>query len=130
MSKKKGLYALTIGAIIGFAAGIISAPKSGKETREAIKSETGKKISSMEDGLKTLYKTLSKDVKSLDSRTKKLSGKAKKDLQALKKKATAVKKKIKMILSDMRDGLADDADVNQVLREAEATERKIQRSKK
>lgn len=42
MSKGKVFLGTVIGAVAGFAAGILSAPKSGKETRQDIKDATNK----------------------------------------------------------------------------------------
>jgi len=130
MSKKRNGIALFFGAIIGFVAGILSAPKSGKETRGDIQEAASGAAAQMDDKLKLLYKALSKNVKELDARAKKVTGKSKKELQNLRKRAVAVRKKIKMVLSDLHDGLVDSEDVEQVVREAEATKRKIDRVKK
>lgn len=42
MSKAKVFLGTVIGAVAGFAAGVLSAPKSGKQTRQEIKNATTK----------------------------------------------------------------------------------------
>lgn len=125
--KKKSWIAVTIGAAAGFVTGILTAPKSGKETRKDIKDAASKIATETEEKLKQLYKNYSKHAKTLEAQIKKVSGKSKKELIELQQHVVAVRKKIKDLLSDIHDGLAESDDADQAIREAEAIARKVAR---
>ncbi len=72
--KKKELGALAIGAAIGVGAGVLLAPKSGKETREDLKNKLEElgtkvkniKIKDVKDEFNKKIKELEREIKSLD----------------------------------------------------------------
>jgi gas vesicle protein len=81
---KKGEKFFAVGAFIGVAtgyiAGILTAPKSGKETREDIKSGASKVRVEAEKQLKKLHSDLSGLIKEAEVHRKKLSLKARQEL--------------------------------------------------
>lgn len=118
--KKESKFALgtMIAAGIGYAVGILSAPRSGKRTRVKLAKSANKAKIDSEKQLKKLYGELSALVSDADKRLKK----TKKDTQASLKKqvdsAKETKQKVKMILSALHDGEADDPDLKEMVAEA------------
>lgn len=88
--KKKELGALAIGAAIGVGAGVLLAPKSGKETREDLKNKLEElgtkvkniKIKDVKDEFNKKIKELEREIKSLDKE---------RVLESAKARATAIK---------------------------------------
>lgn len=57
---------IVAGAAIGAVAGILLAPKSGKETREDIKMKTGEVAAKVKDKTVAAYKTVKQKIKPVD----------------------------------------------------------------
>lgn len=118
--KKESKFALgaMFAAGIGYAVGILSAPRSGKRTRIKLAKSANKAKIDSEKQLKKLYAELSTLVSDADKKLKK----TKKDAQASLKKqidsAKETKQKVKMILSALHDGEADDPDLKEMVVEA------------
>ena len=89
---KAGLLAVGVG-IAAFAAGILTAPKSGKETRADLKSNAGKARAASEKELKKLEEELAKLIKKADAKTGNI--KAKSSVEKDKVVASAKKAKAK-----------------------------------
>lgn len=107
-SKSKwALGALVLG-IIGYIAGLLTAPKSGKDTREDIKDTANRVVSEAEKQLKQLHSELNIVIddakKVLDAKT----GKAKEEIVAAFTTAKEKQVKVKVLLSALRDGGASD----------------------
>jgi gas vesicle protein len=124
--KKFGLGVL-VGAVAGVAAGILAAPKSGKETRKDIKNKAGEVKVSAERKLKEAHKELA----SLSADTQKaalgLKGKAKDELDQLSKKADELKDKVKVAITSIKSGDddSDDATIDQIMKDVSAVKAKI-----
>ena len=108
----------TIAAIGGFLAGILTAPKSGKETRQDIKEGAGKGVAEAEKDLKKLQAELDKAIKQAKSQGGKLSAKAQKELDELLLKAKDSKEKAAEVLSALREGGAADQDLDRAVKNA------------
>ncbi len=92
MSKKSDLGKVAIGAAIGVGAGILFAPKSGKETRQELKekmSELTEKVKQLDS--KKVKETITKKVEELEKEIKELD--KEKVLKVAKDKANKIKKK-------------------------------------
>lgn len=117
--RRWALGALVLG-FIGFVAGILTAPKSGKETRDDLKKAAGSAKREAEKQLKEVHTEL----KQLSSKVKKVvTGKskdAKKEVDMLLKRASEAQVKVKTILSSIHEGTADDPELNAALKEASA----------
>lgn len=109
---KNGARKFAIGAIImgaiGYLAGILTAPKSGKETREDIKNTANRVISEAEKELKKLHSELAAVTENARSIIEEKSGKAKDELSSALKVAKEKQQKVKELLSALRDGGASD----------------------
>lgn len=123
MSRKNdSIKKLAIGSAIaagaGYIAGILTAPKSGKETRGDIKKATNESIAQAEKELKRLHTDLGKVIDEARIKGDKLSAKAKNDLADLVDKAKDSKEKAREVISAVHEGDAEDIDLKKAVKEA------------
>lgn len=108
----------TLAAVSGYFAGILTAPKSGRETRADIKNAAKKSVNKAEQELKKLHADLEKVIDDVKSSGKQSSAKAKKELDELVDKAKVAKDKARDVLAAVRQGRADDAELNKAIKQA------------
>lgn len=120
MKKSTKRFALgTMAAIgVGYLAGILTAPKSGKETRKDIKDTTAKGITVAEKELKQLHTQLADVLGQAKDKASDASGKAKEGLDEAIDSAKQAKEKARQILSAVHEGDTDDKDLKQSIDEA------------
>ena|ERR1044072_344392 len=106
-------------AAAGYVAGILTAPKSGRETRKDIKETAEKTISETEKQLKKLHTELSELLIQAKSRGEKLTGKAREEMDVAVKTTHIVKEKAREILSAVHEGDADDKDLKKAVQESQ-----------
>jgi gas vesicle protein len=125
-TKKMGLGIL-IGAVAGVVTGLLTAPKSGKETRADIKNKAKDVRGSAERKLKDAYKDVSKVSDDLKAKTKNLTGKAKTDMTVYSVKADELKAKLKAAITSVKNGDNDDDDatIDTLLKDLSALKDKI-----
>lgn len=105
-------------AVAGYVAGLLTAPKSGKETREDIKETATKTVSEAEKELKKLHTELGKIIDEAKGRGDKVGDKTQKELTDLLDKAKDTKEKAREMLSAIHEGDADDKDLNKAIKDA------------
>jgi gas vesicle protein len=119
---KKSTKRLALGTMLaasaGYLAGILTAPKSGKETRQDIKETADKSINEAERRLKQLHTELAELLGQAREQLGKTSGKAKEDLEAAIKTTQVAKEKARDILSAVHEGTSDDKDLKKAIAEA------------
>jgi gas vesicle protein len=112
---KKIAIGAGIAAAAGYLAGVLTAPKSGKDTRADIKKGAGKAVQEAEKDLKKV----AAEVEDLGKEAKKkgadLSQKAGAELSDLMDKAKETKDKATTILTAVKNGEADDAELQKAL---------------
>lgn len=112
---------LAIGTIvaagIGYAAGILTAPKSGRETRKDIQRASLKAKTEAEKNLKKLHSELGDLITEGKTKAKNVKDTAKKDLIEALTKAQFAKEKARGILSAIHEGDADDKDLKKAITE-------------
>jgi gas vesicle protein len=122
MAKTKIMRRLAIGAAIagavGYLAGIITAPKSGRETRKELNKAVDSNMREVEKQLKQMHSELGKLVDDAKIQKGDLSGKAQKELQALVGKAKDSKLKMSEVLSAVHEGEANDKDLKKAISDA------------
>jgi gas vesicle protein len=116
-AKKLAIGAAVAGAA-GYMAGLLTAPKSGRETREDLKKAAGQGVTEAEKQLKNLHTDLGKAVDEAKVRGDKLSGKAQKELKDLASKAKDTKEKVREVLSAIHEGDASDKDLKSAVADA------------
>jgi gas vesicle protein len=107
-----------IAAIGGFVAGILTAPKSGKATRQDIKEGASKGMAEAEKELKKAHTELDKAMKQAKANSTKLNAAAQKELNELLAKAKDAKEKAREVLSAVHEGDAEDQDLDRAIKSA------------
>ena len=107
-----------IGVVTGYVAGILTAPKSGKETRQDIKKVSAKALREAEKQLKALYSELDEAIVKATQKAKGFSGQGKDKLDGYVDKAKEAKQKAKEVLSAIRAGDAEDPDLKDAVKQA------------
>ena len=115
-TKKFALGAAIAGAV-GYITGLLTAPKSGKETRKDIKDAASKARSDAEKQLKTLHSELDQLIGQGKTKVGSLGAKAKDELNAALKGAQTAKDKARNILSALHEGAAEDKDLDKAINE-------------
>jgi gas vesicle protein len=115
---KKFAIGTGVVAAAGYVAGLLTAPKSGKETRREIKQSVESGRTEAERTLKQLHTELDQILEDLKSRSDKASGKAKAEYEDLADKAGSAKQKTRELLSAIHEGDADDKDLRKAIKEA------------
>lgn len=115
---KKFAIGAMIAAVAGYIAGILTAPKSGKETRQDIKDTASKGMAEAEKQLKALHSELNKLIDETKDKAATLSGKTRDELQSLIEKARDSKEKAREMLSALHEGDAEDKDLKKAINDA------------
>lgn len=107
-----------IAAVIGYIAGILTAPKSGKETRADIKNTAGKFAREAEKKLKALNSELGELIDKATVLVKKSSGTAKEKLDKALEAAKQSRAKVREVISAIKSGEADHPELEQAIKDA------------
>lgn len=118
-STKKFAIGTLVAATAGFVTGILTAPKSGKETRKDIKDAAVTGVHEAERQLKRLHTELNDVIAQAKDRGERLTGQAKKDLETATNATKQVKEAVREILSAVHDGRADDKDLQKAINDAQ-----------
>jgi len=105
-------------AVAGYVTGILTAPKSGKETRQDIKNAAEKGMAEAEKQLKKLHTQMNDLLKEAKTKVTTLKGTAEKDLQGAIDKVTTAKEKARDMLSNLHEGGAEDKDLQKAIKDA------------
>jgi gas vesicle protein len=120
-NKKTGekiVFGTLVAATVGYVVGLLTAPKSGKETREQIKDTSVKAIKEAETELKDLYKELSEAVKMSEGKLKVVSAKGKTEAKKYLDEANTAMENVKTMLTALREGDAEDPDLKKAIKQA------------
>jgi gas vesicle protein len=113
---KKVAIGAAITAVVGYLVGILTAPKSGRETRAAIKDKAYETYSEAEKELKKLHTEL---VDVIDEATDRITSfKNRKDVTSALDRAQDAKQKAREVLSTLHDGEASDKDLKKAITDA------------
>jgi gas vesicle protein len=115
MAKKLAIGA-ALTALVGYLVGILTAPKSGKETREAIKEKAYETYSAAEKELKKLHTELTDVIDEVSDRI--TSFKNRKDVSSALDRGRDAKQKAREVLSTLHDGEASDKDLKKAINDA------------
>ena len=119
-AKKIALTSLAAAAA-GYLAGILTAPKSGKETRKDIKDTAKRSYTEAEKQLKKLHTELNQTLEEAKTKLGTLNGKARDELDAAMNVAKQGKEKARQLLSAVHEGEAEDKDLQVAIEEARAS---------
>ena len=115
---KKIVIVSGVAALSGYLAGILTAPKSGKETREDIKKAGLHGMSEAERQLKLVSSELNDVLDEVKVRSATLGDKAGKELGELSVKAKSARNKAREVLSAIHEGDAQDSDLKEAVKGA------------
>jgi gas vesicle protein len=107
-----------IAGVAGYVAGLLTAPKSGKETRDDIKETAARSMGEAEKDLKKLHTELDKLLTEARIQGEKISGKTKTELEDLLAKAKDTKEKAREMLSAIHEGDAEDVELKKAIKDA------------
>ncbi len=105
---------------LSYVAGILTAPKSGKETRKDINKAAHKAMTDAERRLKLAHSELNGLLNTLSEQAKKGKTIANKELKLALQKAEVVKTKTRELLSAIHEGEASDKDLDEAVKEAKS----------
>ena len=106
-----------IAAGIGYAAGVLTAPKSGRETRKDLQQAAVRAKKEAEKNFKNLHTELTKLISVARKQGRKLTGSSKTEFDKAVTNAVNAKKKVGEILSAIHEGDAEDSDLQQAIDE-------------
>jgi gas vesicle protein len=115
---KKFAIGAVVAAAAGYVAGILTAPKSGKETREDIKDTAVKTYKTAEKELKELHTELNKLMGEASKKATELKGTAQQNMDKAVAGAKVAKEKARELLSAAHEGNAEDKDLDNAVKEA------------
>lgn len=113
---KKLAIGAAISAAAGYLAGILTAPKSGKETRKIIADKTNDTLAGAEKELKKLHTELTDVIDEVSDRI--TSFKNRKDVSGALDKGRDAKQKAREVLSMLHDGESDDKELKKAVSDA------------
>ena len=107
-----------LAAAAGFVTGLLTAPKSGKETRDDLKQAAQNGISQAERQLKNVSSELADMLDEAKKRGGAMSDKARKQLDDLVVQARAAREKAREVVSAVHEGDAEDEDLRLAVNQA------------
>lgn len=118
---KKTLRTVAVGGVIaaaaGYVTGILTAPKSGKETRKDIENAATKAKRDAEVQLKKLHSEITDLINTGKGRMGDAKQVAQKDLSLAMERAESAKEKARDLLSALHEGDAEDKDLQKAIDE-------------
>ena len=116
---KKWALGAVFAAVAGYLAGILTAPKSGKETRADIKNAANQKMTEAERQLKKLHTELTTMLNKAKTSANDLKGKARQDYDEVVRISQGVREKAREVLSAIHeDGAVEDKDLKKAIDDA------------
>lgn len=107
-----------IAAGVGYVVGILTAPKSGKETRKQIKNEAQTVKVEAEKKLKDVHGEINHVIDEGVAKAKSAKASTKQELNELVDQAKVAKDKVREVLSAVHEGGAEDADLDKAIKHA------------
>ncbi len=113
---KKIALGAALSAVLGYLAGILTAPKSGKETRGAIKHKAEDTYAAAEKELKKLHTELNDVIDEVSERIESFTHR--KDVSDALDKGRDAKQKAREVLSMLHDGDTNDKELKKAISDA------------
>ncbi len=119
MNKNSKRFAIgtLVAAAAGYLTGILTAPKSGKETREDVRNAAVKAKVEAEKNLKALHSEINEQTARAKQIALKLQADGKDELNQIVEKANKAKEKAKVMLTAIHDGDVEDVDLKAAIKE-------------
>ncbi len=117
---KKIAIGASVAALAGYLTGVLTAPKSGKRTREELKTGANKGLGDAERELKKLHTELADLIGEVKDRSGTVGDKANKEVSDVVEKGRTAKQKARELLSALHEGDAQDSELKQAVKDASA----------
>jgi gas vesicle protein len=116
---KRFAIGAVLAAAAGYVTGVLTAPKSGKETRADIKSAANQKMTEAERQLKKLHTELTTLLNKTKNEAADLKGKARDDYNEVVRISQNVREKAREVLSALHEnGAVEDKDLKKAIDDA------------
>lgn len=115
---KKLAVAVGLAAALGYVAGLLTAPKSGKDTREDLKQAAQNGMTQAERQLKNVSSELADLLEEAKKRGADMNDKARKQMDELVAQARAAREKAREVVSAVHEGDAQDEDLRLAVNQA------------
>jgi len=115
---KKLALGAVVGVVAGFLTGILTAPKSGQETRADIKQTANNVKREAEKKLKELSSELNELIGKGQKLAKEQGTKAKAGLDVALERAQEAQQKVKVVISALKSGETDEPELKKAIAEA------------
>ena len=123
-SRKLAIGAALAGAV-GYVTGILTAPKSGKETREDIADKAEDIKEGAEDQLQNLHDELNDLLKIAKNKSVALGSKARVEFNEAVVRAKDAQNKASHVLKAVRAGQADDPELNKAIKQVKQAQKNL-----
>jgi len=114
-----------IAGAVGYIVGVLTAPKSGKETRDDIARKSGEVKDSLLNELSDRQDELAALLARVKSETIVLSGKARAEFNEAVARAKDAQGKLKVAILAVKAGEADDPELNKAIKQAKAAAKNL-----
>jgi gas vesicle protein len=118
-SAKRLALGAAVAGVAGYVAGLLTAPKSGKETRAELKQSGAASMNEVEKQLKILHTELGRLVEETKGKGDDMNDKAQKEFKKLVDAAKDSKEKLREVISAIHEGEAEDKDLSNALADAQ-----------
>jgi len=115
---KKVVIGSGLAAVAGYIAGLLTAPKSGRDTRDDILDVAEKGKVDLEKEFKAINKELVAVVKDAKKESSKANKKGQAEINKLVEKSLDTKEKLKEVISAIHYGTAEDEDLKRAVKNA------------
>lgn len=116
-----------VAGVTGYLAGILTAPKSGKETRGDIADKAGDVKDETIDQLEDVEMELRDLIKKTSAKTIALSAQAREEFNETVVKAKDAQNKAAILLKSVKAGQADDPELNKAIKQAKQAQKNLRK---
>jgi len=116
---KKFALGAAVAAVGGYVAGVLTAPKSGKETRADIRKAASESMSEAEKQLKSLHTQMNDLLDQAKEQAEQLKGRTRHEYDTLIEKTQAAKERTRELLSTLHEDVAEDKELQQAIKDAD-----------
>ncbi len=122
---RKIAISAVVAGVAGYVTGLLTAPKSGEDTRKDIAGKASDIKEEVVDQLKDLQLELEDLIADAKEKTVGLGAKAKEELSEAVAKAKDAKDKVGVLIKSAKAGEADDPELNRAIRQARAAAKNL-----
>jgi len=122
---RKVALGAALAAVGGYLAGVLTAPKSGKETRRDLADKAGELKNDTGAQLQAAQEELAATIKKAQTKTVALSAQAREEFNETMIRAKDASNKAKMVIKAMKAGEAEDPELNKAVKQAKLAQKNL-----